>query len=289
MAPNTYTLGPPEPILPCLDPSCIHHFYNRTGRSNHMHSQHPQFVPDLQQANAPISSNSIPSSQMSSPPSPISLDSRSQSRGSDHNDHNNHGGYNDHNSADELPVDDLDLDIPFDGGEYQRLNGGSQSPERSNTGSSDQAHDPTILRINRVYHPIINGGFLVLLTIFHVYSQIHFQGQSATNMGMTFHQTPIHLHANLTVDHMIGLHIITGLNLKWLTFSTVVTRCLLGTLTLFLSCGPPLWRLIMMSRLSQIMLKCTTQSTQPLLVIFLGNCSPWNTMAIYLKAMFHRG
>jgi hypothetical protein len=163
MAPNTRILGPQEPIISCLEPSCIRRFYNRTGRSNHMRSKHPQFVPDLQQqpeANAPsTSSNSIPNSQMSSPPSyNMSLDSRSQSRGSNHN------------SADELPVDDLD--IPFYGGEleYQHLN---QSPEPSNAGSYDRApsHDPTMPCINRTYHPIINGGFLqvVLLTIFHIY------------------------------------------------------------------------------------------------------------------------
>jgi hypothetical protein len=86
------------------------------------------------------------------------LDSRSPSRGSDHRDHNT-------GSADELPVDDLNLDLPFDGGENQHLNGDNQSPEPSNAGSYDRAHDPQAAMpcINRTYHPIINGGFLVLL------------------------------------------------------------------------------------------------------------------------------
>lgn len=157
MASNTCALGPQEPTLPCLEPSCIHHFYNRTGRSNHMRSKHPRFVPDLQQpANAPspTSSDSIPSSQMSSPPS-----------------------YN----TDELLMDDLNLnlDISFDGGEYQHLNGGNQSPELSNARSHDRApsNDPTVPCINRTYHPIIDGEFfqVVLLMIFHIYSQIHFR------------------------------------------------------------------------------------------------------------------
>ena len=82
------------------------------------------------------------------------------------------------------------------------------------------------------------------------------------NMGMTFHQTLIHPHANLTMDQMIGLHIITGSNLKWPTFSTVVTRCPLRTSILFSSCGPLLSWLIMICLLSQITLKCTTPSTQ---------------------------
>jgi hypothetical protein len=166
MAPNAHILGPQEPLIPCLEPNCIRRFYNKTGRSNHLRSKHPHFVPgDLQQqpevnAPSPTSSNFIFSTQMSSPPSyNMSLDSRSQSGGSNHN------------SADELPVDDLDIpDIPFYGGEYQHLN---QSPEPSNAGSYDRApsHDPTVPCINRTYHPIINGGFLqvVLLTIFHIY------------------------------------------------------------------------------------------------------------------------
>src|ERR1700679_1871210 len=137
MIPNSRTLGPLEPTLPSLAPNCIPRFYNRTTRSNHMWSQHPQFqvVPDLQQqANAPAtrtSSNSIPSSKMSSPPTHnMPLDSRSQSKESeDHTDpHNlNHNDYNDHNNADELPVDDLNPYIPFDGEEYQHSNGGNRS------------------------------------------------------------------------------------------------------------------------------------------------------------------
>ena len=173
MTPNTHTLGPLEQTLPCLAPSCIRRFYNRTGHSNHMRSQHLQFVPDLQQQmNTLTSSNSIPSSQTSSPPTcNTSLDSHSESGGSDHKGHNNHNDYNDHNSTDESPVDDLSLDIPCDGEEYyQHLNGHNQSPGISNAGSYDQAHDPAVFLIRRTYHPIINGGFLVLLLIFHIYS-----------------------------------------------------------------------------------------------------------------------
>ena len=165
MTPNTtYTLGPPEPTLPCLAPTHICRFYNRTGCSNHMRSQHPQLVPDLQQQATSSNSKSIPSSpsRMSSPPTytNMSLDSHSKStgRGSDH-DHNNHNDYNDHNSTDD----------------YQHLNGScNQSPGISNPESYDQDHDPAIPSINRTYHLIINGDFLILLLIFHVYSQFHF-------------------------------------------------------------------------------------------------------------------
>ena len=79
---------------------------------------------------------------------------------------------------------------------------------------SDQAHDPgpAVSSINRTYHPIINGEFLLLLLIFHLYSRIHFQGQPVTNMGTTFHTVLIHLHANLTADQITGLLITTGSN-----------------------------------------------------------------------------
>lgn len=152
MASRKHTIGPVQPTLPCLEPGCIRRFYSRNGRSNHMRSQHPpELVEDVQQpeVNAPTSFNSTPSNQ---------------SRGSDHidSDHNNHDDYNDHNGS-ELPGDDLNPDIPFDGGEYQHSNGGNQSPGPSNAGSYDQAHDPVVPlahTINRTYHPIINGGSL---------------------------------------------------------------------------------------------------------------------------------
>jgi hypothetical protein len=70
--------------------------------------------------------------------------------------------------------------------------------------------------------------FTSTIDISYYYLTIDFQGQSVMKMGMTFHQTLIH-HLYLTVDHMTGLHIITGLNLKLPTFFTVVTRCLLVT------------------------------------------------------------
>lgn len=178
MAPqaSTHTLGPPEPTLPCLDPSCIRRFFSKNGRSNHVRAKHPDLVPDLrQQANTPTSADSTSNSQMSSPQTyNMPLDSRSQSSESDHIDHIDYRD-NDRNSADEMPVDDLDLnlDVPFDGGEYQHLN--DQSPGPSDAGSYDQAHEPTLPSIKRTYHPIINGMFLVLLMIFHIYSQFTFR------------------------------------------------------------------------------------------------------------------
>ena len=199
----------------------------------------------------------------------------------DHNDYGDHNDYDDHNITDELPTDD------FDGGEYEHSNGGDRSPSNTGSESFDQAVVPSI---NRTYHPIINGGFFVLLSIFHIYSQIHFQGRSVMNTAITFHQTLIHhLHPDLTSDHMTGPRIKTGLNLNWPTFSTVVIRCPPATWTLFSSCGPPLSRSIKIHLLSQIILKCIMPSTQPSSAIFLGNFSHCNTTVIYLKAKLHRG
>ena len=290
MASNKHTLGPMEPTLPCLEPSCNRRFFNRSGRSNHMNSQHPQFVHDVQHANLHIAS-----SRMSSPsPDRHGEDHSHDGHNSndDHDDHD-HTGTGNRDSTDHLP--DLELpvnDIPFDDWEYQpeQLNDGNQSPlaEPSNAGSYDQVHDPSpppsqadleTTSVNRTYHPIINGGsesfFTVNFTIDILnYSQIDFQGQSVMKMEMIFHQTLIHHLYNLTVDHMTGLHITTGLNSKWLTFFTVVIKCLLGTWTLFSSCGLPLLQLIMIHHLSQITWKCTMLLTQPPSVIFRGNLSP---------------
>ena len=107
-------MGPPEPTIPCLESSCNCCFFNRTGRSNHIWSKHPQFVPDpQQQANAPTSSNSVPGEMsslagdgdLSSSPSGSTVSSYSHSRS--------------RGSGDER-IDNLDnnfdMDIVFDGG-----------------------------------------------------------------------------------------------------------------------------------------------------------------------------
>jgi len=166
------TIGPPEPTIPCLEPACNRHFYNRTGRSNHIRSKHPQLTLDpQQQPNAPTSSNSIPRRQTSSSPSEssstVSSNSRSRSR---------EGG-------DDESIDNLDnnfnADIVFDGGYEGGPDGqrSSSSPTRTSSPasarSSNWAHEPhvpVIPRINRTYHPIINGlCFNHILTVIHIY------------------------------------------------------------------------------------------------------------------------
>lgn len=165
---NNHAIGPPEPTIPCLEPACNRRFYNRTGRSNHIRSKHPQFMLDpqhWQQADAPITSNSVPSQAPSSPSSSaVSSNSRSQSRGT--------------RSGDE-GIDNLDdnfnMDIAFDGG-YEggsddQHSSGNQTRESSAARSNNWAHEPhvpVIPRINRTHHPIINGQFRVL-TVIHIY------------------------------------------------------------------------------------------------------------------------
>lgn len=159
------TIGPPEPTIPCLEPGCIRHFYNRTGRSNHIRSKHPQFVPDpQQQANASTFPNSVPSQvssaddDLSSSPSgsTVSSNSHSRSRGGDE-------------SIDGLG-DNFNVDTVFDGG-YERddhRSSGNQTREPSAARSNNWAHDSIIPRINRTNHPIINGQLRVL-TVTHIY------------------------------------------------------------------------------------------------------------------------
>jgi hypothetical protein len=63
---NTHTLGlgRAEPVLPCLAPGCIRRFYNRSGRTSHMRSQHLErpLVPEEPQP----SSHSLPNDDDSS-------------------------------------------------------------------------------------------------------------------------------------------------------------------------------------------------------------------------------
>ena len=119
---------------------------------------------------------------------------------------------------------------------------------------------------DRTHHPIINGQFPVL-TMIYIYL-LYFQGQSVMKMGLTFHQMPIHLDINLTVDQMIGLHITIGSNLKWPTSFTAITRCPQGKLTSSSNSGLPLLQVITIYHLFQVIPKCTTPSTQPPLAIF---------------------
>lgn len=164
---NHNTLGPPEPTIPCLEPSCNRHFYNRTGRSNHIRSKHP---PDPQQrANDPTSSNPIPGQpssddddlSSSSSGNTVSSNSRSRSRGSGDKNTDNLGG-------------NLDVDILLDGGheEDDRRSIGIQTRESSVARSIDPGQDPQVVRrIGKTHHPIINGQFSAsVLAIIYIYS-----------------------------------------------------------------------------------------------------------------------
>ena len=149
-------LGPPEPTIPCLEPSCMRRFYNRTGRSNHIRSKHPQLEGPQQQANDPTSSNSVLGQassddddlSSSSSGNTVSSNPRSRSRGSGDENTDNLG-------------DKLNEDILFDGGheEDDRHSIGNQTRESSVARSINQGQDLVIRRIDRTHHPIINGQF----------------------------------------------------------------------------------------------------------------------------------
>lgn len=47
---NVHSFGHPEPTVPCLAAGCIRRFYNRSGRTTHMRSQHPaEFALDAEE------------------------------------------------------------------------------------------------------------------------------------------------------------------------------------------------------------------------------------------------
>ena len=105
-------LGPPEPTLPCLKPGCIRRFFNRTGRSNHIRSKHPDWQ---QQANERTTCYPIPGPASSGDSDDDIPSSSSDSKRGDE-------------IIDELG-DNFDMDIAFDDG-YEEDN--QRSPASGN-------------------------------------------------------------------------------------------------------------------------------------------------------------
>ncbi|KAG1805024.1 uncharacterized protein HD556DRAFT_1429137 [Suillus plorans] len=66
---NIHNLGRPQPTLPCLVTGCIRRFYNRSGRTTHMQSQHPlaSEEPDIPSSHHSSSESSSRRSQSSRP------------------------------------------------------------------------------------------------------------------------------------------------------------------------------------------------------------------------------
>jgi hypothetical protein len=168
---NIHALGRPEPVLPCLAPGCIRRFYNRSGRTSHMHSQHPELPlgpeePQPLSPHNPLSHRSSPNDDDSSSsrsgdcavPGPASASSRSLSE--------MHG-------EDDAGQGDVEMgfDPPwhmFDGDDdngYHETDGerSSSSHHNEDSGSYGQARDAFVQpRVTKEYHPRINGMFVVL-------------------------------------------------------------------------------------------------------------------------------
>ena len=165
---NIHTLGRPEPVLPCLAPGCIRRFFNRSGRTSHMHSQHPEILlepeePQPSSPHIPLSHRSSPGNNESSSsgsgdcavPGPASASSRSLSE--------MHG-------EDDASQGDVEMgfDPPwhmFDGDDndgYHKTDG-EQSSSSEDHASYGQARDALAQpHVTKEYHPSINGMFVVL-------------------------------------------------------------------------------------------------------------------------------
>jgi hypothetical protein len=146
---NTHSLGLPPPILRCPAPGCNRSFYNRSGRTNHMRSQHPEFIQSTHIENDYSSS----SSGGRSTPDPIYEHSLSPT------------ALGDGNSAEASPYDvDMDVDLPQNSIPDDDTDDDSTSPSSnippSYAGFDDHVqHYVAPLGINTSYHPIINGAF----------------------------------------------------------------------------------------------------------------------------------
>ncbi|KIM81585.1 hypothetical protein PILCRDRAFT_8631 [Piloderma croceum F 1598] len=163
---NIHTLRRPEPVLPCLAPGCIRRFYNRSGRTSHMHSQHPEIPPGPEEPQPlsphnPLSHQSSPNDDDSSSsrsgdhamPGPASTSSRSLSE--------MHG-------EDDASQGDVEMgfDPPwhtFDGDDddgYHETDGerSSSSHHNGDCASYGQARDAFVQpHVTKEYHPSING------------------------------------------------------------------------------------------------------------------------------------
>jgi hypothetical protein len=165
---NIHTLGLAEPVLPCLAPDCIRRFYNRSGRSSHMRSQHPELVPklielgDRSPPHSPLSHQGSSSndgclssqSGACSMPDPPPVGSRSPSR----------AGY-------EAEMGQGDIEMTFDppqnsfddaGHHTGSDRGFSSSPNQDS--SHIASNDHASAHLTRIYHPTINGTFSTKLS-----------------------------------------------------------------------------------------------------------------------------
>jgi hypothetical protein len=160
---NVHTLGVAEPLIPCLAAGWVCRFYNRSGPSSHMRSQHPGLIPKPVEPQiilaAPSFPHNPPSHQSSSnndehPSSqsdgyPIPMYSRSPSRAGEAEE------------GMEMRFDLLQDLFDDEGGNMHHNDGDeSSSSSSSSTSHSNSKQDPPVAvppHVTRTYHPTING------------------------------------------------------------------------------------------------------------------------------------
>jgi len=168
---NVHTLGLPPPIIPCLVAGCNRRFYNRAGRSNHVRSQHPDFL----WLHIPLASGSSPhnpstsQSTSSNSPSPDPIHRHPRSPSIEVEEDEDDGGDGDIDMMFD-PVGAPSLDNESDDGRlrYKSTAGSSRgtSPRNSDDGARGGVVPPGI---NRLYHSNINGELFIFIGVSYVY------------------------------------------------------------------------------------------------------------------------
>lgn len=173
---NVHTLRLPPPIIPCLAADCNHHFYNRSGHSSYIWSQHPELLQNARQPRVPPMLGSSPHNS----PSPwVISQSTSSSPAPDPIPAHSTGGM----GFEEDEDSDGDIDMTFDPVETLFINDESDSRLKHESSASSSWHislqysddgtqDRVVLPgINKLYHPNINGELFntIFIRVSYVY------------------------------------------------------------------------------------------------------------------------
>jgi hypothetical protein len=155
---NVHTLGVAEPLIPCLAAGCIRRFYNRSGRSSHMRSQHPGLIPEPTEPQVILAVPSCPQN----PPS-----HQSSSNNDKHPSSQSDGypipmySHSPSGAGMEMRFDLLQDLFDDEGGNMHHNDGDeSSSSSSSSTSHSNSKQDPPVAvppHVTRTYHPTING------------------------------------------------------------------------------------------------------------------------------------
>lgn len=153
---NVHTLGHPTPILPCPVAGCFRRFYNRSGRSSHIQSQHPEFLQDAEEPQV------LPLAHDISPPNTPSPTTLYRSTSSDSPAPGQTCSPDRELDEDRDEASDDDINMMFEpmwtpSLDYEGDNDGFTESQLAGSSSRGASPSDAPLGINRLYHSQIDG------------------------------------------------------------------------------------------------------------------------------------